>query len=131
MIGSPNKSAMTVQLCDDYWQKLAEETQREIDRITNIRNLLNPQELTDRAVECDRKALLAKWVELRNTFIDLGERYRALARKASQPKHSSVTKSRVEEIAARRLALTLSPNLQPRFPFPSSDTPQAVVLDLN
>ena len=129
MIGSPNKSAMTVQLCDDYWQKLAEETQREIDRITNIRNLLNPQELTDRAVECDRKALLAKWVELRNTFIDLGERYRALARKASQQKHPS--KPRIEKIAAERLALTFSPSLQPRLPFLPSDSPQAVVLDLN
>src|SRR5437764_11088217 len=89
MIGSRIKSAMTAQLSDEYWQKLAEETRREIDRITNVRNLLNLQDLADSAVEYDRKALLAKWVELRNTFIDLGERYRALARKASQQKHGS------------------------------------------
>jgi hypothetical protein len=122
---------MTTQLTDQSWQKLAEETRREIDRITNIRNLLNPQELADRAVQCDRKALLAKWVELRNTFIDLGERYRALARKASQQKHPSFAKPRLEKMASRRLALTVSPSLQPCLPLLSSDNPQALVLDLN
>jgi hypothetical protein len=105
MIGSRIKSAMTAQLSDEYWQKLAEETRREVgrevDRITNLRNLLNLQDLADRAVECDRKALLAKCVELRNTFMDLGDRYRALARKASQQKHGSFAKPHVEEIAAR------------------------------
>jgi hypothetical protein len=50
---------MTAQFSNEYWQKLAEETRREIDRITDIRNLLNPRDLADRAVECDRKALLA------------------------------------------------------------------------
>src|SRR5262249_29956016 len=87
-----------------YWQILAEETRREVDRITNLRNLLNRQDLADKAVECDRKALLAKCVELRNTFIDLGDRYRALARTASQQKRGSFGKPHVEGIAARRLA---------------------------
>jgi hypothetical protein len=104
-----NLPATTAQLSDVSWQKLAEETQREIDRITNIRNLLNPQELADRAVECDRKALRAKWAELRNTFIDLGERYRALARKQQKP---SFATPRIGMNAADRLALPLSPGLQ-------------------
>jgi len=104
-----NLPAITAQLSDAPWQKLAEETQREIDRITNIRNLLNPQELADRAVECDRKALRAKWTELRNTFIDLAERYRALARKQQKP---SFAKPRIGMNAADRLALPLSPRLQ-------------------
>ncbi len=122
---------MTAQLSDEYWQKLAEETRREIDRITNIRNVLNPQDLADRAVECDRKALLTKWVELRNTFIDVGEQYRALARKASQQKHPCLAKPRVKKSPTRRLALSVSPSLQPRLPLLSSDNPQALVLDLN
>jgi hypothetical protein len=45
-------------------------------------NLLQVQDLLRRAEECDRKALFAKWAELRNTFMDLAEEYRALARKA-------------------------------------------------
>jgi hypothetical protein len=100
MIGSRIKSAMTAQPSDEYWQKLADETRREVGRITNLRNLLNLQDLADRAVECDRKALLAKCIELRNT-LDLGERYRELARKASQQKQGSFAKPHVEEIAAR------------------------------
>jgi hypothetical protein len=103
----PEKSAMTAQLSDEYWQKLAEETRREVDRITNLRNLLNLQDLADRAMECDCKALLAKCVELRSTFMDLGDRYRALARKALQQKHGSFAKPHVEEIAAGRLAKRL------------------------
>jgi hypothetical protein len=102
-----NLPAITAQLSDESWQKLAEETQREIDRLT--RNLLNPQELADRAVECDRKALRAKWAELRNTFIDLAERYRALARKQQKP---SFAKPRIGMNAAERLALPLSARLQ-------------------
>jgi hypothetical protein len=62
--------------------------------------------LVDRAVECDRKALLAKCIELRNT-LDLGERYRELARKASQQKQGSFAKPHVEEIVARRSAKRL------------------------
>jgi hypothetical protein len=107
-----NLPAITAQLSDESWQKLAEETQREIDRIT--RNLLNPQELADRAVECDRKALRAKWAELRNTFIDLAERYRALARKQQKP---SFAKPRIGMNAAERLALPLSRGC--RHPFDS------------
>jgi hypothetical protein len=45
---------------------------------------------------------MAKRVELRNTFMDLGERYRALARKTSQQKHGSFAKPSVE---AKRLGL--------------------------
>ena len=106
----PEKSAMTAQLSDEYWQKLAEETRREVDRITNLRNLLNLQDLADRAMECDRKALLAKCVELRNTFMDLAEQYRVLAWKvkASQKEHSYSAKLLVEKIAAQRLAERLS-----------------------
>jgi hypothetical protein len=104
-----NLPAITAQLSDESWQKLAEETQREIDRITNIRNLLNPQELAERAVECDRKALRARWAELRNTFIDLAERYRALARKQQKP---SFAKSGIGMNAADCLALPLSSRLQ-------------------
>ena len=104
-----NLPAITAQLSDESWQKLAQETQREIDRTTNIRNLLNPQELADRAVECDRKALRAKWAELRNTFIDLADRYRALARKQQKP---SCAKPRTRMNAADRLALPPSLGLQ-------------------
>jgi hypothetical protein len=107
MIGSRIKPAVTAQLSNEYWQKLAEETRAEVDRITKVRNLLNFQDLADKAIECDRKALLAKCVELRNTFMDLGERYRGLARKASQQKHCSFADPHVEQIAARRLAKRL------------------------
>jgi hypothetical protein len=44
-------------------------------------DLLRLQDLLDRAAECDRKALFAKWADLRDTFIDLAEEYRILARK--------------------------------------------------
>ena len=114
---------MTTQFSNEYWQKLAEETRREIDRITDIRNLLNPRDLADRAVECDRKALTAKWVELRNTFIDLGERYRALARKASQQKAPSFTKPRIEKIAARAFSANLKPELAASLALPSERRP--------
>jgi hypothetical protein len=107
MIGSRIKPAMTAQLSDEYRQKLAGETRREVDQITNVRNLLNAQDLADKAIECDRKALLAKCGELRNTFMDLGERYRALAQKSSQQKHRSFAEPHVEEIGARRLAKRL------------------------
>jgi hypothetical protein len=58
-VGEPS---MITQLSDDaeYWQELAEETRREVDRITNLRNLLNLKDLAEKAEECDRKALLAK-----------------------------------------------------------------------
>ena len=98
---------MMIKLSDEYWQRLADETRREVDRTTNLRNLLNPQDLADKAVECDRKALLAKCVGLRNTFIDLGDRYRALARKASQQKRDSFARPHVEKIAAQRLSKRL------------------------
>jgi hypothetical protein len=42
--------------------------------------------LLKKAEECDRKALFAKWPELRDTFMDLAEEYRALARKAKADK---------------------------------------------
>jgi hypothetical protein len=103
---------MITQLSDvsEYWQKLAEETRREVDRITNVRNLLNLKDLAEKAEECDRKALLAKRAELRNTFMDLAEQYRVLAGKvkASQNEHSSSAKLPVEKIAAQRLAEQLS-----------------------
>jgi hypothetical protein len=103
---------MITQLSDDaeYWQELAEETRREVDRITNLRNLLNLKDLAEKAEECDRKALLAKRAELRNTFMDLAEQYRVLAlkAKASQKEHSSSAKLLVEKIAAQRLAERLS-----------------------
>jgi len=44
-------------------------------------NLLSVPDLLRRAEECDRKALFAKWAELRNTIMDLAEGYRELARK--------------------------------------------------
>jgi hypothetical protein len=110
MIGSRTKFVMTAQLSDEYWQKLAEETGREVDRITNVRNLLNLKDLAEKAEECDRKALLAKRAELRNTFMDLAEQYRVLALevKASQKEHASSAKPLVEKIATHRLAERLS-----------------------
>jgi len=98
-----NLPAMTAQLSGDAWQKLAEETRCELVRVTNLRNLLNVEDLADIAVACDRKALLTKWVDLRDTFMNLGERYRALAREVSQ-QNGSFPKPHVEEIAPRRLA---------------------------
>jgi hypothetical protein len=106
----PDKFVTTAQLSDEYWQKLAEDTRREVDRITNFRNLLNLKDLAEKAEECDRKALLAKRAELRNTFMDLAEQYRFLTLKvkASQKEHASSAKPLVEKIAAHRLAERLS-----------------------
>jgi Tfp pilus assembly protein PilE len=55
-------------------------------------------DLAEKAEECDRKALLAKRAELRNTFMDLAEQYRVLAGKvkASQNEHSSSAKLLVD-----------------------------------
>jgi hypothetical protein len=89
-VGEPS---MITQLSDDaeYWQELAEDRRREVDRITNLRNLLKLKDLAEKAEECDRKALLAKRAELRNTFMDLAEQYRVLVWKvkASQKEHAS------------------------------------------
>jgi hypothetical protein len=106
----PDKIRDDAQLSDKYWQKLAEETRREVDRITNLRNLLNLKDFAQKAEECDRKALLAKRAELRNTFMDLAEQYRVLAWKvkASQKEHASSAKPLVEKIAAQRLVERLS-----------------------
>ena len=81
-----------------------------LDRITNLRDLLNLKDLAQKAEECDRKALLAKRAELRNTFMDLAEQYRVLALKvkASQKEHASSAKPLVEKIVAQRLAERLS-----------------------
>ena len=65
-------------------------------------NLLNVQDLADKAEECDRKALLAKCVELRDTFIDLAEQYRALARKVKASQRGSFAEQ------VRRLAEQLT-----------------------
>src|SRR3954453_4094589 len=100
----PDKFVTTAQLSDEYWQKLAEDTRREVDRITNLRNLLDVKDLAEKAEECDRKALLAKRAELRNTFMDLAEQYRFLTLKVkgSQKEHASSAKPLVEKIAAHR-----------------------------
>jgi hypothetical protein len=72
---------MTTQFSDECWQILADATRREVDRMTNLRNLLNVTDLAEKAMECDGKALRAKRAELRHTFMDLAERYRVLAAK--------------------------------------------------
>jgi hypothetical protein len=70
-------------------------------------NLLNSKDLNDKAAECDRKALLAKRVELRNAFMDLGEQYRPLAWKvkASQQKQGT---SAMRPLWKRLLATVLA-----------------------
>jgi hypothetical protein len=82
---------MTTQFSDECWQILADATRREVDRMTNLRNLLNVTDLAEKAMECDGKALRAKRAELRHTFMDLAERYRDLAAKvqASQKTYAS------------------------------------------
>jgi len=81
--------AMTAQLSDESWQKLAEETRCEVNRITNLRNLLNLQDLADIAVACDPQSIIDKMGRTQDTFMNLGERYPALARGVSQQKYSS------------------------------------------
>jgi hypothetical protein len=77
----------------DSWQVLAQETQREVDRITHLRNLLDLKDLAKKAEQCDRKALLAKRAELRNTFMEFAEQYRVLARKVKgSQEHGSSAK---------------------------------------
>ena len=100
---------MTTQFFDERWQILADATRREVDRMTSLRNLLNLKDLAEKAEQCDRKALLAKRAELRNTFMEIAEQYRVLARnvKASQ-NHRPSAKPLVANIPARHLAERLS-----------------------
>jgi hypothetical protein len=82
---------MTAQFSHECWQILADATRREVDRMTNLRNLLSVTDLAEKTKECEVKALMAKRAELRNTFMDLAERYRVLAAKvqASQEGYAS------------------------------------------